>query len=205
MKSPRNVVYQIICTGNDKRYIGSTVSWRHRKAHHKNRLKSNKHSNAHLQYAYNKYGIDAFVYEIIESVLPEVSLLDREQYWIDAYDFDMLFNAHKTAYKVPDESRIKMGASRTGERNGFYGKRPEKAIQGSIVANSVAVIQIDKDTGERIKAWNSIAAAANALGISKTHISDVCRRRVKKRPGVNDSLCKTCGGYVWRYADKFAT
>lgn len=45
-------------------------------------------------------------------------------------------------------------------------------------------------TGDKIKEWGSAAAAAKALGISRSNISKSCRNK--------DSYC-TAGGCFWRY------
>ena len=51
------------------------------------------------------------------------------------------------------------------------------------------VIQINKDTKEIIKIYNSIIEASKELKISRSSISRCCR-----------GIYKTCGGYVWKYA-----
>ena len=49
-------IYQILNTVNGKFYIGSAVDFTLRWAQHKWEFKNNRHSNTHLQRAYNKYG-----------------------------------------------------------------------------------------------------------------------------------------------------
>lgn len=58
-------IYQIrnIITG--QRYIGSTTNLDQRKDRHFTDLHNNKHHNIYLQRSYNKYGQDAFVFEIV--------------------------------------------------------------------------------------------------------------------------------------------
>ena len=78
-------IYQIRNTVNGMIYIGSSINIAARWREHKYDLNMNKHRNQHLQSAYNKYGKDAFVYEVLE-VLDEGSKekqFEREQYWID--------------------------------------------------------------------------------------------------------------------------
>jgi len=58
-------VYKIINTVNNKCYIGSSINIRKRKSQHQLRLRNNKHGNIYLQNAWNKYGEDKFVFEII--------------------------------------------------------------------------------------------------------------------------------------------
>lgn len=77
-------VYCCVNKINGKVYVGSSKSLKKRIPKHKYRLNLNKHENAHLQAAYNKYGKDAFVWYIIEECLEE-RLLEREGYYIDLY------------------------------------------------------------------------------------------------------------------------
>lgn len=56
-------VYQIYNTVNGKRYIGSSIHIEQRFKEHLRNLRANKHVNAHLQSAWNKYGEHSFVFE----------------------------------------------------------------------------------------------------------------------------------------------
>ena len=58
-------VYRILNTKTNKEYIGSTVNAENRKDTHFSSLKNDKHHCIHLQRSYNKYGYDAFTFEII--------------------------------------------------------------------------------------------------------------------------------------------
>lgn len=78
-------IYRITCLSNGKHYIGSAQSIKARWASHKNNLKHNKHSNRHLQNAYNKFGAENFEFEVIE-LCNNDNLIEREQYWIDCID-----------------------------------------------------------------------------------------------------------------------
>ena len=75
-------IYKITCTANKRIYIGSAANLRQRKNLHAHELRQNKHGNRHLQRAWNKYGEQAFIFEVLELVLP-ISLTAREQYWIN--------------------------------------------------------------------------------------------------------------------------
>lgn len=76
-------IYTITNLINGKIYVGSTtLSFNRRKNDHFSYLKRNKHSNKHLQFAYNKYGESNFKFEILEECSPEYCL-SQEQYWIN--------------------------------------------------------------------------------------------------------------------------
>lgn len=47
-------------------YVGSTITPQIRWIRHRSELKLNKHHSAHLQNAWNKYGEDAFSYEVLD-------------------------------------------------------------------------------------------------------------------------------------------
>lgn len=76
-------VYRIINAVNGKFYIGSTSkSFKQRWRDHRLLLRGNRHHNRHLQYAWNKYGEQAFTFSIVERCIPE-QCLEREQWWIN--------------------------------------------------------------------------------------------------------------------------
>lgn len=75
-------VYKITNKIDGKFYIGSSNNIKQRWSLHLSRLNRNKHGNNHFQNAWNKYGKENFIFEIIE----ECSIDDlniREQYWIE--------------------------------------------------------------------------------------------------------------------------
>lgn len=80
-------VYLISNNVNGKCYVGSTIHLDQRRKQHFSRLAHNKHVNKHLQNAYNKYGREAFEFEVLEIIDIDDSikenLLMREQFWID--------------------------------------------------------------------------------------------------------------------------
>ena len=59
-------VYLISNSVNGKCYVGSTIHLDQRRKEHFSRLANNKHVNAHLQNAFNKYGREAF--EVLETI-----------------------------------------------------------------------------------------------------------------------------------------
>lgn len=60
------VIYRILNTENNNFYIGSSISQKSRWKVHCSQLNRGKHSNLHLQRAWNLYGSDSFKFEIIE-------------------------------------------------------------------------------------------------------------------------------------------
>ena len=88
------IIYKITNLINNKVYIGKTLEtletrW---KQHKKD---STRFLNRPLYRAMNKYGIENFIIEIIETPMLEV-LSERECYWIEYYNsFHFGYNATK--------------------------------------------------------------------------------------------------------------
>ena len=87
-------IYVIRNTENGKLYVGQSrhmdIRWRD----HLFALRSGTHVNAHLQYAYNKYGENAFQHEVLEECSENI-LDDREKFWIQHFggkDGGLLYN-----------------------------------------------------------------------------------------------------------------
>jgi group I intron endonuclease len=75
-------IYQILNKVNGKSYVGSAVDLRKRWNKHYSDLCNEKH-NPHLQSAWNKYGKEAFQFNVLEYVQNTEWLIEIEQYWID--------------------------------------------------------------------------------------------------------------------------
>ena len=79
-----------------KKYIGSSKDILYRFKHHLQRLRSNRHSNTYLQSSYNKHGISAFKFTILEECSFETIYI-REQFYIDSFNWEELYNLSKIA------------------------------------------------------------------------------------------------------------
>ena len=77
-------IYQIRNLKNNKMYIGSSFKLYERMLQHFADLRRNDHENTHLQNAFNKYGEQNFVFEVIEFCDKKIQY-DIEQYWIDKF------------------------------------------------------------------------------------------------------------------------
>lgn len=79
-------IYRFFNIKTLKGYIGSSRDTHARQRGHINKLNRGKHHSFLLQRSWNKHGVDAFVFEILEIVSDISKLKEREQYWIDYYD-----------------------------------------------------------------------------------------------------------------------
>lgn len=114
----RSGVYAIRCLENGKVYIGSAVNFRSRWRVHRCHLSKGTHHSQHLQFAWNKYGADRFIFEILETVLDRSNLIQVEQAWLDRirpFDRKIGYNLSPTAssclgYKATPKTRAKLSA-----------------------------------------------------------------------------------------------
>jgi group I intron endonuclease len=79
------VIYQITNMVNGKYYIGSAESFERRVWQHRTDLKRNVHKNPHLQASWNKHGVDAFVFEVLEVVPEGVTTFDCENTYLHVH------------------------------------------------------------------------------------------------------------------------
>ena len=115
-----NGVYQIVNTVNEMKYIGSgniKARWKD----HKGKLNKGIHSNVHLQNAWNKYGKEAFRFDIIqwcnngmESLVIEDELFDSYRKW---QMWDELYNIRPTAQAMQHSEDTKRKISDTLKAN----------------------------------------------------------------------------------------
>lgn len=118
-------------TTNNKRYIGNAKDLYLRLIEHL----SNKKSNAALQSAINKYGLDKFSFCIYEyftyhsKVVSHKALTDLETAYIKKYPKETLYNFMSTAtsligYKHTDKAKLKMHKRyETKSNHSIYGKK----------------------------------------------------------------------------------
>lgn len=78
-------IYLITCLPTGKVYVGSSCNLLNRIRSHKTALVSKRHPNKHLQCAWNSYGEDEFIFEIIEKTSIK-QLSERESFWLEAHD-----------------------------------------------------------------------------------------------------------------------
>jgi group I intron endonuclease len=85
-------IYSFLNLTNGKRYVGSSSNLYNRLHEHLHNLRYNKSHNKHFQSAWNKYGEDNFIYNILEFCNPE-DQFEREQHYINAltpeYNFSL--------------------------------------------------------------------------------------------------------------------
>jgi group I intron endonuclease len=79
-------IYMIRNISTGKIYVGQTKDMGQRKSQHLTTLKQMCHENSDIQVDYILYGINSFIFEIIEFLNFDENFLEKERYWIKYFD-----------------------------------------------------------------------------------------------------------------------
>ena len=190
-------IYKITNKVTGDFYIGQTIDFHERELQHK------RDPQPKMRDDVEKYGWDAFKFEVVEECSRE-ELNEKENYYIT--ELDPAYNTIKihnwthtpeTCEKIrqaklgqthTDESCEKMSEKRLGVT--LSNEHKEKCRQSSLGNKSRSKAVVCIETG---KIYENMKIAAAEIGIVPSAISGVIR-------GINI----TAGGYHWRYADEDA-
>lgn len=166
-------IYRITCLSTDKFYIGSSQNCRARTTSHLHDLRHNMHSNPKLQRAFNKYGENQFIFEIVEQCTIN-KLIKREQFYVDR--LNPFFNIRREC--VATQRGVKRSKALLNKLQKYRNleKKP--------------IIQIDKQSLKIIKEWESITSCSKKLDIRISNLVKAC-----KKIGYH----RTLKGFVFRY------
>ena len=101
-------IYRIKNKTNDKCYYGSSKNIEKRLKTHLNQLKNKKHINSILQRAWDKYGENNFIFEVVEECKLE-NLFEVEQKYIDTcgdYNIGLKASGGDNISKNPNKDKI---------------------------------------------------------------------------------------------------
>jgi group I intron endonuclease len=137
------VIYRITNMANGKFYIGSAESFARREWQHKYALRRNEHKNPRLQAAWNKYGEEMFVFEVIEEIAPDRIAFDIENTYLhkvvgqeDCYNVNTDAVGMRTGIKLTDETKQRISTSRKGKHGGEehyrYGQTVSEEVRQKI-------------------------------------------------------------------------
>ena len=115
-------IYVIQNIVNNRIYIGSSNNIQKRKISHFGKLRLNKHVNSKLQYAFNKYGEDNFVFNLLEKVENINDLLDREQVWLDFFKPEYNIMPFADRHEFSEDTRLKLSESHKGNKHTEHSK-----------------------------------------------------------------------------------
>lgn len=144
------VIYQITNMVNGKFYIGSADSFARREWQHKYDLKRGAHKNPHLQASWNKYGPDAFVFEVLEEVPLGESQLAWENKYLSVhaakatcYNINQNAELPRLGVVLSDAAKANISAGRIGKHAGAdhyrYGQTVSDEVKEKISAAQLGV------------------------------------------------------------------
>jgi group I intron endonuclease len=119
-------VYIIRNILNNKVYVGSTGDFVSRRYTHFSDLDRNKHKSSHLQYAYNLYGKENFIFEILLYLDNDVNiLLFFEEQIIKAYDATNREHGYNTK-SIPNSAKGQIMSQETKDKisSSLLGRTP---------------------------------------------------------------------------------
>ena len=171
-------IYCIENITNHKTYIGSSKNIYQRLLKHFALLRHNKHQNAHLQSAWNKYGENSFRWFILE-LCDSNELAEKEQYCIDLFGAEYNITRIIERNILSRESRIKQGETR---------RRLHQEGKLEWNFNPVTLYVYDLDGKLLFSNPLGLKDTARRLGISP---SSICR--------VTNGTYQQCKGYRFSY------
>jgi len=177
-------IYKITNTKNNKNYIGQSISLRERKSRHFKDLKNNKHPNRHLQAAYNKYGKDCFMFNVIEAwssleYITRQELTERELYYINKFD------SAKKGYNQQEPNQ---------DLTKFVTSEESKKLNQQNTKNKKELFVWKKSDFSFVGKFVSISEACNKLNIRKKSVYDSLAPNSKTKR-------KSVGGYLFTFTE----
>jgi len=205
-------IYKIINKIDGKYYVGSskniTVGCDCRFKSHLRYLKSNKHKNDYLQYAWNKYKKDSFEFKIVEVVdINNQSLLEIEQKYLDIAknEREKTYNLCFTANggELSEYSKVKKSESlkRSYKLNPHLSKNHSNRMKKWYDDNKNNLSYINDDwrkklsSAQKIRHSNPIEKQKHLQKMNsndvKQKISDSLKNYYSKNPNISKKLAET--------------
>ena len=145
-------IYQIKNTLNNKKYIGSSKNLQKRLYEHKRTLKLGTHHSIKLQRAWNKYGDNNFIFEVLLECDCN-DLIKNEQKYFDLYkpEYNILEIASSTiGHKHSMETKVKIGLKSKGRLHTIESKKKiSDANKGKKLTNEHKKIIKEHNLGKK--------------------------------------------------------
>lgn len=166
-------IYKIVNKTNGKYYIGSSNNIHKRWRHHKDDLIKGNHHSQYLQRSWNKYGPDNFDFIIIETCVPEESLLIVEQKYLNTLEKEKCYNSSMIAGKIEMNKETRQKISESSKGKIISEETKEKLRQ----------YNLGKKLSEETKRKISKNNAKNGLGKKWNHTEEAKQKISKKLKG----------------------
>lgn len=178
-------IYKIVNIINKKFYIGSASNLKKRIYNHKLMLKNGNHTNIHLQRASEKYGLDAFSFEILEECTKE-QLREHEQKLLDKFVGNI--NCYNIAHDATaptrgllqsEETKLKKSLALKGKSlSEEHKKKIGLANKGNVYSKEIRQQISNRQLGRKLSTeWKDSIKKnmprGSALAVSKLKESDI--------------------------------
>lgn len=168
-------IYKITNSVDGKIYVGQSKNIYRRWKEHKTELNNKRKNNRHLQYAWNKYKEENFIFCIIEQCTMD-ELDSKEDYWINHYNS----TNENCGYNVVTGGNLsKIIPEEMKERLRLLQKNHRPIYQISLLG----IIE---------KEWFGAREASKKLGILQPSLLNCLKHRRK-----------TSKGFIWIYKDEY--
>ena len=154
-------IYRILNTKTGKYYIGKSVDVNKRFGQHKSDLNCGRHHCIFLQRAWNKYGSDSFVFELVQECSDELQLTELEQNYLDNNRKELYNTSYKSSggdlisyhpnkddivarmtdsvkaryASMSEEDRANLSKKFSGQNNGMFGKTHSEEAKKAMSEN----------------------------------------------------------------------
>ena len=209
------IIYGWYNTKNGKWYIGQTIDEECRfKRHIYNAI--NKKDNSKFHRALRKYGLDNWVYCVLEDNILRENLNLKEQEWIEYYDSYYsgynLTTGGDTNCIFSEEVKRKISESRKGKSSWNKGismneeskKKLSESLKGRVISTETRKRMSESAKGgPKIKPVSKYDLNGNFI---KTYssIKEAIMENPKSSSSNIGAVCKghriQCGGFLWKYA-----
>ena len=180
-------IYAIKNKINGKIYVGQVCKnkgMNQRFMEHKSLLVNNKHYNKHLQAAWNKYEKINFLFYLLEEVLDENKLDEREQFWIDQvwghqYNIQPTAGGSPRGRKHTEEAKLKIGNA--------------NRIRVWTYESKLKLSKSQKERYLKFGTPNSVREARRKAQLGRKHTEETKRKISRSQMGrkqSQESICK---------------
>ena len=167
-----------IISYNNKNYVGSSSNLKKRIREHFNCLKRNAHPNSRLQRAYNKYGVDVFLYKIVATCSSEY-LIKLEQWFID--------NTKNTVNLSPFAYSSKGRVPKKSTR-----KKISKALMGRIISEETRQLlsksKLGKPQPKSKETKEKMSKAKKGIVFSEEHKQKLKESALKRSKNLSNKV-----------------
>jgi len=162
-------IYQLRNVINDHVYIGSSYDIDARWSMHKKHLRKGKHHSILLQRAWNKYGEEKFIFEILKDHVNKSGLIVHEQYY-----FDLL----KPEYNICKIAGNTLGAA-------FYNSKDWRQKVGACHKGKPLSIETKRkisasNTGQKRRAFSEETRKKMSIAFKGRKLSEETKRKMSE-------------------------